>query len=163
MSQEYLNSTISSFFQFHKKSIIIHPTSYVYDTFRIFSSRIERGKKKEKKEKSVSILDGEGGKKRKGRGGEDRIFWRMAKAVDTRFAERRHEACRASTTLASRRRCPTRGGGSVYRVTSSNVRRPRAVAVQFPSFLYRASPLRDRDMWRERIWKMTGESLAAIT
>lgn len=115
-----------------------------FESFRVESN--EEKKKRKRKNPSVSILDGEGGKKRKGRGGEDRIFWRIAKAVDTRFAERRHEACRASTTLASRRRCPTRGGGSVYRVTSSNVRRPRAVAVQFPSFLYRASPLRDRDM-----------------
>lgn len=147
MSQEYLSSTISSFFQFHKKKH--HHTSYIL-CLRYISNLFESNRtRKEEREKGkirpCPSWMGKGGKKKRKRG-EDRIFWRMAKAVDTRFAERRHEACRASTTLASRRRCPTRGGGSVYRVTSSNVRRPRAVAVQFPSFLYRASPLRDRDM-----------------
>lgn len=67
-------------------------------------------------------------------GGWPKPWTRGSPSVATRRAE-------LPRRLASRRRCPTRGGGSVYRVTSSNVRRPRAVAVavQFPSFLYRAS------------------------
>lgn len=99
MSQEYLSSTISSFLIPQKKasSYILHPMFTIhFESFRVESN--EERKKRKRKNPSVSILDGEGGKKRKGRGGEDRIFWRMAKAVDTRFAERRHEACRASTT-----------------------------------------------------------------
>lgn len=114
-----------------------------FESFRIESN--EERKKRKKKLQSVHVHPGwqrkrEGKEKEKERvrtgffGGRPKPWTRGSPSVATRCAE-------LPRRLASRRRCPTRGGGSVYRVTSSNVRRPRAVAVavQFPSFLYRAT------------------------
>lgn len=140
---------ISSFFQFHKKKH--HPTSYVCNTFRIFSNRIERKERKKRKRKIQSWMARGRKKKRKVGGDVDRIFWRLAKAVDTRFAERRHEACRASTTpgvptsLPDERRRISVPRNVVERASSACRRRRRRRPIPL-LFVSRFNLCRDRDM-----------------
>ena len=137
-----------------KKNTIVHPTSYVCNTFRIFSNRIERKERKKRKRKIQSWMARGRKKKRKVGGDVDRIFWRLAKAVDTRFAERRHEACRASTTpgvptsLPDERRRISVPRNVVERASSACRRRRRRRPIPL-LFVSRFNLCRDRDMWRE--------------
>lgn len=133
--------------------------------FRIFSNR--GGKK------NPSTLDGHGRgvektqrkKKEKEKKMEGRvvIFWKAAKAagheVRRALATRRAELARR---LASQRRCPTeRRRISVPR----NVERASSSPSIPPSFRIRArlSCSATCDAFQKDFWKMTGESLAAIT
>lgn len=112
-----------------------------FESFRIESN--EERKKRKKKLQSVHVHPGwqrkrEGKRKRK-REGEDRIFWRTAKAVDTRFAERRHEVCRASTTpgvptsVPDERRRISVPRNVVERASSACRRRRRPIPLLFVS------------------------------